>query len=77
MSQICPEFSIFIAIQVLALGFLLGCTFAPNLKTFTGKHVDLHMLKVEAMIWNECSYALPNSVLRVRCSTSLKLPSRS
>lgn len=23
--------------QVLALGFLVGCTFAPNLKTFTGK----------------------------------------
>lgn len=22
--------------QVLALGFLVGCTFAPNLKTFTG-----------------------------------------
>ena len=23
--------------QVLALGFLVGCTFAPNLKTFAGQ----------------------------------------
>ena len=27
-----------LAVQVLALGFLVGCTFAPNLKTFTGQH---------------------------------------
>ena len=25
-------------IQVLGLGFLVGCTFAPNLKTFAGQH---------------------------------------
>jgi hypothetical protein len=25
--------------QVLALGFLVGCTFAPNLKTFTGENI--------------------------------------
>ena len=27
------------AIQVLALGFLVGCTFAPNLKTFAGENI--------------------------------------
>jgi len=25
-----------VMVQLLALGFLVGCTFAPNLKTFTG-----------------------------------------
>ena len=25
------------AFQLLALGFMVGCTFAPNLKTFTGE----------------------------------------
>ena len=24
-------------VQVLGLGFLVGCTFAPNLKTFAGQ----------------------------------------
>ena len=27
------------AFQVLALGFMAGCTFAPNLKTFTGENI--------------------------------------
>jgi hypothetical protein len=27
------------AFQVLALGFMVGCTFAPNLKTFTGENI--------------------------------------
>lgn len=30
--------------QVLALGFLVGCTFAPNLKTFTGMDRQIHVL---------------------------------
>ena len=29
--------------QVLALGFLVGCTFAPNLKTFTGTATKIHV----------------------------------
>ena len=27
------------AFQVLALGFMVGCTFAPNLKTFAGENI--------------------------------------
>ncbi len=27
--------------QVLAMGWLIGCTFAPNLNTFTGKYPRL------------------------------------
>ena len=27
------------ALQVLALGLMVGCTFAPNLKTFAGENI--------------------------------------
>ena len=27
------------AFQLLALGFMVGCTFAPNLNTFTGENI--------------------------------------
>lgn len=30
---------ILITRQLIALGFLIGCTFAPNLKTFAGQHI--------------------------------------
>jgi hypothetical protein len=36
----CPNLT-FIAQQLLALGFLVGCTFAPNLKTFAGRYHPL------------------------------------
>ena len=32
---------IFITQQLLALSFLIGCTFAPNLKTFAGQYFIL------------------------------------
>jgi hypothetical protein len=35
----------FILQQFLALGFLVGCTFAPNLKTFAGQYFVLDTLK--------------------------------
>lgn len=31
-----PNLSVFV-LKVLALAFMIGCTFAPTLKTFTGK----------------------------------------
>lgn len=31
-----PNEAYFLEPKVLALGFLVGCTFAPNLNTFTG-----------------------------------------
>lgn len=31
-----PSRLIRFGVQLLALGFLVGCTFAPNLKTFAG-----------------------------------------
>jgi hypothetical protein len=35
----------FIAQQLIALGFLIGCTFAPNLKTFAGWYYPSLYLK--------------------------------
>jgi hypothetical protein len=37
----CPISPLSIAQQLLALGFLVGCTFAPNLKTFAGRYHPL------------------------------------
>ena len=34
-----PYYPNLTAMQVLALGFLIGCALAPNLKTFTGQYV--------------------------------------
>ena len=31
--------------QVLALGFMVGCTFAPNLKTFAGENIWVQSFK--------------------------------
>ena len=31
--------------QLLALGFMVGCTFAPNLKTFTGENMQVQLLR--------------------------------
>ena len=33
------------AFQVLALGFMVGCTFAPNLKTFAGEDIWVHLFR--------------------------------
>jgi hypothetical protein len=30
--------SLLMPFKVVALGFMVGCTFAPNLKTFTGEN---------------------------------------
>ena len=37
IQHLAPVYSYFP--QLLALGFLVGCTFAPNLKTFTGENI--------------------------------------
>ena len=44
-TQVCETLKfvnpIFITQQLLALAFLIGCTFAPNLKTFAGQYFAL------------------------------------
>lgn len=47
-------------VQLLAFGFLIGCTFAPTLKTFTGL-IDLSSLTPLIVT----SHALPEWILRV------------
>ena len=56
--------------QVLALGFMVGCTFAPNLKTFTGENI-LGFSLSGCIFWHLDSYALLNSFFWVTESRSL------
>ena len=59
--------------QLLALGFLIGATFAPNLATFAGELVSFYFGwhgKMNARI----SDALSHRVLRVRCLCSFVEP---
>lgn len=55
--------------QVLAVGFLVGCTFAPNLGTFTGQSLSHFYFILFFYNRSAFSHALSHGIFRVSLST--------
>lgn len=54
----------YLAQQILALGFLIGCTFAPNLATLTGNKTltSRHNLIAYSYAMFDCSFWVSNAI---------------